>query len=256
MGDAARVDGVVEDDELPWRRRRGEVVVEESVLRAPGRGALVRVEHHDMCIADVERIVVLVRRGVVGGRVERIPPGLAGGGDVVVVAEARPQHELPDQVRVGREEGGVEVGGQARRVDHVAGVDDHVGGRSEQAVADGDLARARLARVAEHEHGEGCGRIVGVEDRLGAQRDTVGIGDVAVPGPRDEAIDGDGTHRAGVAADGGRGAVERVNGERARGGDVGVPGDGHGVRGEELQVRSPRERRCPRGRRREEHRHE
>ena len=250
---AARVDGVVEDDELPRRRARREVVLEEHVLRATRRRALVRVDHHDVCIADVERVVVLAPVGVVGGRVEGVPPGLAGGGRKVVVAEARPEDELPDQVRVGREERWVEVGGLTARIDHVAGVDDHVGGGGEQAVADGGLARAGHAGVAEHEHREGCARVVSVEHRLRAERDAVGVRDVGVSAARDEPVDRNGAHRAGVAGDGRRRAVERANRERARARDVGVPDHGHRVRGEELQVRPTcehrraRRRRCEQG---------
>ncbi len=239
---AARVDRVVEGDELPPLAGRGEILIEEVVLRAARARALVAVQHGEMGVAEVEGVVVLASGRVVGGCGKDVSPWLPARGLPVVVAEAGPEDEPADEVFVGREELRVEVGRRAAVVDHVAGVEDHVGGGREHAVADGELGRAAVAGVAHHEEGVGRGRVVGLEDRLATERGAAGAWRVAVLDTGREARDGDRAH--GVAAatqDAGR-AAERSNGERARRGRVGVPHDGHGVGGEELQVRAARER--------------
>src|SRR5207249_11803979 len=69
---ATRVDGVVKDDHLPGGRGGCEVVIEEGVLRAAGLRARVAVEHHEVCVPLVERVVVLAAGGVVRGGVGRL----------------------------------------------------------------------------------------------------------------------------------------------------------------------------------------
>jgi hypothetical protein len=119
---AARVDRVMEGDELPARPARGEIRFEEVVLRGGDARARVAVEHRHVRVAVVEGVVVLGGGRVVGGRVEEAPPGRAAVGADVVVAEAGPEDELLEERRIRPEEVRVEAARLAVVVDHVAGV--------------------------------------------------------------------------------------------------------------------------------------
>ena len=249
---AARIDGVVEHDDLPGCRGRREVVIQEDVLRASGLGDRIAVQDDDVGIARVERIVVLAAGGVVRRGVEGVAPRRAARRLDVVIAEARPEDEVADDVAVGREERGVEVLRRARVVDHVAGVEDEIGRRLQHRVADGQLGRAVASGVAEDEEADRPIRVVGPEHRFGAERDAVGERRVGICRSRQEAIDRDRADRSDAARPQRREPVQRANGERARRRHVGVPDDGHRLPGQELQVRTACQARGHRGRRHRE----
>ena len=163
-----------------------------------------------MGVAEIEGVVVLASRRVVGRGVEGVAPRLAmGRGTVpVVIAEARPEVQASDEVPVGPEELRVEVVGRAFWIDHVSRVHDEVGGCLEHTVAHRGLRSPAAPAVAHDEEAEGPAWVIGPEDRLGVERDTVGVRDVGVLRARkNDAIvsvfieGGDGRESGGVGGD-------------------------------------------------------
>ena len=152
----ARIGRVVEDDELPKRRARRQILVDKQVLWRARVGQVVAVEHRHVGGAEVEGVVVLVRRGVVRRGVEGGPPGGAIVGVHVVIPERRPEHVVSEQLPVGIEELGVEVLGETILVDHVPGVDEEVDRGLEHRIAHRKLivgrpsGRATRRRAARH----------------------------------------------------------------------------------------------------------
>ena len=246
---AARIDGVVEGDELPGGRAGAQVVVEERVLGAARAGAGIRVQHHDVRVAEVEGIVVLGPGRVVGRRVEGAPPGGAPVGADVMVVDGGPDDEPAEQRAVWREEIGVVVGAEAA-ADHAARVQDEVDGRRIHGVTQGQPGQATAAaRLSHHEEGEGQGRVVGLEDLLARERHAVGLRGIGVSRARHQAVGADRADGPRASRDDRRLPALRPDVEGAGRGRVRVPDDGDAVRALELQIWSAGQRhRAGRGR--------
>ena len=154
---------MVEERHDPPLIRRPEVGVEPAQHGARRRaGALVRVQHHEVNRAPVERVVRLGARGqparppvggqhvgvVVGPRLRRGVRARA-----FVVAERRPHRGVPQDVGVDLEEARVELGDGAGVVGHVPEVKEQirraVGAGPEHRVAHLTLPRASGAGIAQ-----------------------------------------------------------------------------------------------------------
>ena len=209
-------------------------MIQEDVLRAPGRGALVAVDHREVRVAGVERVVVRHAGRVVGRRQEEAAPGHPARGRDVVVADDGPEREPRQDVAVWHEEFRVEP----EVVHDVAGVQEEVGVRGEHEVADRVLIRIAAPGVAHDEERERRERVVGPEDRFRSDRHTVSERCVGVRRALVEAVHRDDAHAARRPADFRDAAVGRAQRDPTARRAVRLPEHRHGMRGQELQVRA------------------
>jgi hypothetical protein len=238
--EAARVDRVVEDDEFPLRPGRAQVGAQEGMLGASRRRVGVAVEHRHVRVAEVERVVPLTLRRIVGRRVERVAPWRPARRPDVVIAEARPEHRPPQDARIRREHLRIERLGRPVPVHHVARVQHEPGLRALHHVAHQELAGA-AAGVPEHDESVGPVGIVGAERHSGCEWLPVRERPIRVPRPRRESRDRDGARGALPPRQPTRLARGPGEAERAARRSVGPPDHQDGVGGEKLEKGPPHE---------------
>lgn len=161
------------ESDRPAAGVRGEVVVEPGEHVGAQHGVVrLHVEADEVDVSEIPRKIALGARRIAaalgGGReAENVEVRHAGVNAVailrgLVVAEARPDRALPEHLRIGVEEGGLEFGIRAGVVGVVAQEQDHVveliGVARVVGVADSLLVAVLRPRIAEHPDAHGTVR--------------------------------------------------------------------------------------------------